>query len=70
VTFGASVSGATAASYRWDFGDGSTPQSGTSSNIKHTYATAPTSGSTRTATVTVTTTDGSSGTAQATVTVN
>jgi PKD repeat protein len=66
VTFAASVSGATAATYRWDFGDGSPAMSGTASTIKHTY----TSAGTKTATVTVTTTDGSSGTAQATVTVN
>jgi adhesin/invasin len=66
VTFAASVSGATGASYRWDFGDGTPVMSGTSSTIKHTY----TSTGTNTATVTVTTTDGSSGTGQATVTVN
>ncbi|HEX2399705.1 MAG TPA: PKD domain-containing protein [Mycobacterium sp.] len=70
VTFVASVSGATATSYRWDFGDGSPTQSGTSNTIKHTYAAPTTSPTTRTATVTVTTSDGSSGTAQATVTLN
>jgi adhesin/invasin len=69
VTLTASVSGATGASYHWSFGDGSADQSTASSSIKHTYATAPTSG-TATATVTVNTTDGSSGTAQATITIN
>jgi PKD repeat protein len=65
VTFTANVSGATAASYRWDFGDGKSLTT-TDNSATHKFSTADD----YTVTVTVTTTDGSSGSAQATVTVS